>query len=181
MTSTSLHSYYFKQNKERKKQRKTKRLKNKKTDQHNFHLTNTTQIIKQKKMTKNQILGYILLHRHGQRAPIRNIYNNINEVNIWNSFLPNNLILNNLDEKYPTKRDLNIKEQYDLKIKPFSCLTLIGINYMINIGKQVKEKFPLINKGKIINVYSTNYHRTQVKERFIIIIMIINISSLIIH
>ena len=123
-----------------------------------------------------KILGYVLLHRHGQRAPIRNIFKTNHEIDIWNSLLPSNLLLNSLDFKFPTVSLQRYKDitntttgipstsflQYDIKYKPFSCLTTIGINSMIEIGKEIKKNFPLINQSKNLRIYSTNYHRTQV-------------------
>jgi hypothetical protein len=103
-----------------------------------------------------RVLGYAVMHRHGQRAPIRNLFE-INEINFWNEKLPPQDRLRTFSESYPIT--------FYLKYKPLSCLTDLGVDHMIAVGKKTKELFPLMNRpASNFKVYSTNYHRTQVRS-----------------
>jgi hypothetical protein len=111
-----------------------------------------------------RVLGYAVMHRHGQRAPIRNLFE-INEINFWNEKLPPQDRLRTFSESYPITFYHKDLSPIDLKYKPLSCLTDLGVDHMIAVGKKTKELFPLMNRpASNFKVYSTNYHRTQVRS-----------------
>lgn len=111
--------------------------------------------------TKGNVLGYVLLHRHGHRAPIRNLFD-ANELQFWLNLLPETKRLEYLSNSYPVQFHFHNISPIDLKYKPLSCLTDIGINHMMNVGNKTNELFPLIKQSNNFKVFSTNYHRTQV-------------------
>jgi hypothetical protein len=110
-----------------------------------------------------KVLGYAVMHRHGQRAPIRNLFE-INEINFWNDKLPSQDRLRKLSDNYPISFHHRGLTPIDLKYKPLSCLTDLGVDYMTSVGQKTNELFPLMNHPSNFKVYSTNYHRTQVRR-----------------
>jgi hypothetical protein len=118
-------------------------------------------------MQEKIIHGYVILHRHGHRAPIRNLFQSLSELNLWKDLLPHSLRLEELSQNFPVRYLSDPEERIipsDILSKPFGCLTDIGMNYMIKMGQNVKKQFPFIGTGdtSMITMYSTNYHRTQV-------------------
>ena len=117
----------------------------------------------------DSVLGYVVLHRHGHRAPIRNLFDK-HELELWCNLLPSTAQLDLLSKKYPIQSHIDNTSPFDLKHKPLSCLTEIGMNHMINIGQKTQQLFPLMNQSLKFQVFSTNYHRTQVCEHPILIL-----------
>ena len=115
-------------------------------------------------MSKKRIVGYVILHRHGHRAPEKNLFKlNNNEIELWESFLPSKLLLEELSKKFPIKILHNkIEIPIDLQTKPFGCLTYKGINHLKDVGINLKNSFPLLKNIFNIKIYATNYQRTQV-------------------
>ncbi len=114
----------------------------------------------------SRILGYVILHRHGHRAPEKNLFkNSIKEIELWSSLLPSSEYLLELSSCYPLEIDeRNQKPQFDIKTKPFGCITEKGVHHLYSIGKEIKENFPLLKEVKDMKVYATNYQRTQVSR-----------------
>jgi hypothetical protein len=120
------------------------------------------------------VLGYVVLHRHGHRAPIRNLFEK-NEIDLWCNLLPSSERLQQLSKSYPIQSHSGNVPPIDLKYKPLSCLTDLGVNHMISVGKKTNELFPLMNQSAKFQVFSTNYHRTQV-----IILELMDINHLVV-
>ena len=112
----------------------------------------------------NSVLGYVFFHRHGQRAPAKNIFKSNEEVKIWNSLLPDITTIRNLSFKYPIKlhESLSYGTQPDCKTKPFGYITKQGVDFMYNIGEKTRGIFPSLATISSIEVFSTHYRRTQV-------------------
>jgi hypothetical protein len=114
-------------------------------------------------MARKRVLGYVLLHRHGHRAPERNIFQSTSEIDLWSSLLPLNEFINTLSERYPLLiHEKNQKPQFDVKTRPFGCITQKGVHHLHSIGQSLGQTFPYLKNISNARVYATNYQRTQV-------------------
>jgi hypothetical protein len=114
-------------------------------------------------MARKRVLGYVILHRHGHRAPERNIFQTTSEIDLWTSLLPSNELITSLQEQYPLRiNEKNQKPQFDVKTRPFGCITQKGVSHLQSIGRNLCETFPSLKGIKNARVYATNYQRTQV-------------------
>lgn len=121
-------------------------------------------------MTRKRVLGYVILHRHGHRAPEKNIFHSNSEIELWKSFLPAENYLNQLLERFPIHiHENNQKPPFDVKTRPFGCLTVKGVNHLQSVGKNLGSVFPKLKGVKNARVYATNYQRTQVILEFYVI------------
>ena len=117
--------------------------------------------------------GYIIFHRHGHRAPSKNIISDINnqakscmnESFMWQSFMMSNDFLDTLSTRFPIKVYPLNSPAIDFTNHPFGCLTKIGFDHLTFIGNKVVQKFPVIQDTSFVEVVSTNYMRTQVSAQ----------------
>jgi hypothetical protein len=114
-------------------------------------------------MSRKRVLGYVILHRHGHRAPEKNIFQSTSEIDLWTSFLPPKDLIDQFNERFPLHiHEKNQKPQFDVKTRPFGCITNKGVQHLQSIGTQLGQVFPELNGLKNARVYATNYQRTQV-------------------
>lgn len=114
-------------------------------------------------MCRKRVLGYVILHRHGHRAPEKNIFQSISEIDLWTSLLPPGDLLEEYQERFPLLiHEHNQKPPFDVKTKPFGCITSKGVQHLQSIGMRLGEIFPPLIGLKNARVYATNYQRTQV-------------------
>ena len=110
----------------------------------------------------------ILINRHGQRAPAKNIYSCI-LVEGWT--LPWSALIFPTDNKYqnrtyPLINDKTNKTESDQTSFPFGNLTFKGAEYMKTVGIRLSQHFPyLLHDNTDFNVLATNYNRTQVRNQ----------------
>jgi len=57
------------------------------------------------------------------------------------------------------------KETRDSLSFPFGCLTAKGLDHMRSIGAVMAARFPLLLGSSDVEVFSTNYHRTQISTQ----------------
>lgn len=122
-------------------------------------------------MQKLSSVGYVFFHRHGHRAPIKNIFKSPLEFKLWESMLPDSSAVQDLSVKYPIVTHESIVTQPDCQSKPFGYLTKPGMDHLKLTGRKAREMFPSLENISTIEAYSTNYRRTQViiTETFIFI------------
>jgi hypothetical protein len=113
---------------------------------------------------KKKIIGYVLLHRHGHRAPEKNIFlNSSSEVDLWSSLMPKNTFLEEMAELYPVvTHPRNPTPPYDVTTRPFGCITDTGVKHLRSVGQRARSNFVELQQLSNVAVYSTNYQRTQV-------------------
>ena len=112
----------------------------------------------------SDVVGYVFFHRHGHRAPAKNIFSSAAESKIWESWLPDETALQNLSSKYPVMLHESITSQPDCKSKPFGYITKPGMEHLRMKGRTTRDSFSCLNDIASIDVYSTNYRRTQVSR-----------------
>lgn len=112
------------------------------------------------------MVGYVVLHRHGHRAPEKNLFKlNDNETQLWLSLLPRQETLQELSATYPIRiHENNPRPQFDVATKPFGCITSKGVDHLKSVGKRLKDTFPDLHNIRNAKVYATNYQRTQVSD-----------------
>jgi hypothetical protein len=114
-------------------------------------------------MSRKRVLGYVILHRHGHRAPEKNIFQSTSEIDLWTSFLPSQESIDKFNDRFPLRiHEKNQKPQFDVKTRPFGCITSKGVQHLQSIGSKLGKMFPGLNGVKNARVYATNYQRTQV-------------------
>mmetsp|Transcript_29569 Transcript_29569/g.49947 ORF Transcript_29569/g.49947 Transcript_29569/m.49947 type:complete len:459 (-) Transcript_29569:211-1587(-) len=124
-----------------------------------------------------KILSYVIFHRHGQRAPTKNIYEAshtvphhaphlpLAEADTWQELLASPHELESLQELYPVDRHPDRGLQTDLNTKPFGCITSSGLENLEHQGRETLRAFPALGRAQSLEVYSTNYQRTQVSAQ----------------
>ena len=112
---------------------------------------------------------YVTFHRHGMRAPIGNPLNQDSEVDSWSSELPTREVLEQLANKYPVRVHDNNPEAFDIQSFPFGCITSKGVNHLIAVGRQLKERFQPYRDTSHFKVHSTNFQRTQVSVQSLLL------------
>jgi hypothetical protein len=110
----------------------------------------------------NSVVGYVFFHRHGHRAPIKNIFKTSSELKLWESMLPDSVAIQDLSVKYPVIIHESITSQPDCKTKPFGFVTKPGIEHLKLTGQKARQLFPSLQNISNVEAYSTNYRRTQV-------------------
>lgn len=114
-------------------------------------------------MTRKRVLGYVILHRHGHRAPEKNIFQSKSEIELWSSFLPSESYIHQLIDRFPVHiHENNQRPQFDVKTRPFGCITQKGVSHLHSVGQSLGTIFPNLKGIKNARVYATNYQRTQV-------------------
>ena len=103
---------------------------------------------------------YVVFHRHGHRAPARDILQDALE---WKRLLPHVHVLEDTNKriKITNQNCPNAEPPRDRGSHPFGALTEQGRSHLLNVGRTTRQTFPDMLKAQSINAYSTNYQRTQ--------------------
>ena len=102
---------------------------------------------------------YVVFHRHGQRAPAKEI---TNDLDIWKSLIVTTGEVNSLQSRYPILQHCLNSEPYDKKTEPYGHLTTQGATYLESVGANIRNRFFLGGHTSIsLSTVSTNYLRTQ--------------------
>jgi len=123
----------------------------------------------------------ILFHRHGHRAPAKNIIANnsadakycVGEHALWQGHCDIAHIVTRLDDKHPvTVGSLNGLEAFtphDLKTYPFGNLTSTGVSYLEQQARDLCSTFPVLTEYPLENtiIHSTNFKRTQISAQVV--------------
>ena len=136
-----------------------------------FHILNLAFIVFSMRTSNsgvNRTIGYFILHRHGHRAPARNVILggtpqttcHIEEMT-WLSLLPDKDSLSMMSKNFPVEfHPLNNRSNDNVSY-PFGCLTARGLRHMKVMGEALGDRFPLLKNPASLEVTSTNYLRTQ--------------------
>jgi hypothetical protein len=114
-------------------------------------------------MTRKAIsTTYSIFHRHGHRAASDNLFSN--DKTDWSHKVCHPQDTEHLNSQFPVV-NFNLATE-DNATFPFGAITKFGAAYMKDIGRNLALKFPLLKSlsGSKVNVYSTNYRRTQVRK-----------------
>lgn len=108
---------------------------------------------------------YIIFNRHGHRAPGKNIFPGSikSEMDLWERLVVPDTQHKSLAIKH------RINSQYDkgrdMHTFPFGNLTVKGATHLESVGQQLFKQFGTdfkqLNKDSCVELYSTNYSRTQ--------------------
>ena len=112
----------------------------------------------------SSLRSYIIFHRHGHRAPVKNIFGKDEESNLWLNLLPKFDILSALNEQYPVTSHPRNPKPRDLSSHPYGCITKKGFEHLLKTGEILHDKFPSLQNMSSIEVVATNYQRTQVRN-----------------
>jgi len=102
----------------------------------------------------SRVCGMVILHRHGERAPMVNFWATGTEVAAaeeeerrWLKRLPKRPELELLNSHFPVQSAAT-RTPRDSKSRPFGCLTENGLESMRNLGRSIKKLHPgVLEKG----------------------------------
>ena len=105
--------------------------------------------------------GAVVFHRHGHRAPARSIVvNHDEEIKLWSSLTKAEEIHGELCKRFPII-NANISTPKDLTTAPFGLITQKGLLSLELLGRNIAGRFPHLAKTTKLQVFATNYQRTQ--------------------
>mmetsp|Transcript_28513 Transcript_28513/g.27310 ORF Transcript_28513/g.27310 Transcript_28513/m.27310 type:complete len:430 (-) Transcript_28513:191-1480(-) len=118
------------------------------------------------------VKGYVIFHRHGQRAPAKNLISISGvlseETKLWEKLVDDCKPLHALVKFMPIKNTLNNPKERDLVTFPYGNITNKGMLHLQDIGKQMSNLFPLLKNTREILVLATNYQRTQASAQMLV-------------
>jgi hypothetical protein len=112
-------------------------------------------------------LAYAILHRHGHRAPARNLGPDA-EKQRWATFLSPRDELSMYQEKYQICLHPKNPIPKDLSAPPFGALTSKGFQHMVGVGRSIAQRFPALASPRSVTTYATNYNRTQLSAQAVL-------------
>lgn len=107
--------------------------------------------------------GAVVFHRHGHRAPARAIVplsRHDDEINLWTSLTKAEEIHSDLCRRFPILNDSNSIPN-DIKTAPFGLITRKGLLSLQQLGRNIARRFPHLTTTRKLQVFATNYQRTQ--------------------
>ena len=112
--------------------------------------------------------GLVVFHRHGHRAPFRNVFSDgplaDKEHQLWQQLLPKPETFSELSTLYPVINHPANPQLRDVAQFPFGILTSKGITHLEVVGRAFKERWASVFKDAAeapLHLYATNYQRTQ--------------------
>lgn len=104
--------------------------------------------------------SYVVFHRHGHRAPARDILRDNEE---WETRLPTRAAMDDTNKRIQitNHNPPDIEPPRDAASYPFGALTERGRSHLVEVGRRTRGAFPAMLQTQSINAYSTNYLRTQ--------------------
>lgn len=124
---------------------------------------------------------FAIFHRHGHRAPAKNIFNTKEEVDLWTSFCYRQSDKSMLNTRYPVVQHLENAAPPDVTHEPFGCLSVLGSNHLTKVGASIGKRFPSLaqlhnmSDNPVITAVSTNYSRTQVSGDLCVVVRMLSI------
>jgi hypothetical protein len=123
----------------------------------------------------------ILFHRHGHRAPAKNIVACkvvdgklcADEHALWESHCDIGHRVDRLDDIHPvtfgTRNGIPAPPPHDLKTYPFGNLTNAGISFLEQQARDLCKTFPVLRQFPLNNtvIHSTNFKRTQISAQVV--------------
>ena len=107
--------------------------------------------------------GAVVFHRHGHRAPARAIVPVVrhdDEIKLWKSLTKAEEIHGEICRRFPILNDNNSTPN-DIKTAPFGLITQKGLLSLEQLGKNIARRFPHLTTTTKLQVFATNYQRTQ--------------------
>lgn len=112
-------------------------------------------------------LAYAILHRHGHRAPARNLGPEAEALR-WQAFLAPHDELYRYKEKYKVKLHPSNPVARDMSAPPFGALTSKGFQHMVGVGRSIAQQFPALASPRSVTTFATNYNRTQLSAQAVL-------------
>lgn len=107
----------------------------------------------------------VVFHRHGHRAPTKNLFKSVEEANLWSRLVPDSSSFLRLDAKLPVRNDKRNPTPRDVETAPFGMLTAKGLQHMEVTGQSFAGRFGSTlcqdPKAALLMSYATNYQRTM--------------------
>lgn len=106
----------------------------------------------------------VVFHRHGHRAPARNIFKSQNEIDLWSRLTPEAVTFDQLNNVLPVQNYPTNPLPRDLQTAPFGIITSKGIQHLEVIGALFAKRFvssALSDHRAPLRSFATNYQRTQ--------------------
>jgi hypothetical protein len=134
------------------------------------------------------IFSYVIICRHGHRAPASAIYNpaiaSVDKYHDFENLWKENVFpFRDIPPLMTIESNPNNPQPPDALKYPYGCLTKKGASHMFSMGSKISQIYPeiretLINYPQDFVAYSTNFHRTQVnKSAFSILPILTNVNT----
>ena len=108
----------------------------------------------------------VVFHRHGHRAPARNVFKSVEESALWERLVAPASKLDALHALLPVQNHASNPKPHDLQTAPFGLLTGKGLMHLETTGAAFAARFTpdsqaLTDPNAALLAYATNYQRTQ--------------------
>jgi hypothetical protein len=115
------------------------------------------------------VKGYVIFHRHGERAPAKSLLGILSEeTKMWKKLVDKGKPLHDFVKFMPINNSRNNPIQRDRLTFPYGNITNKGMLHMAKIGEQILSSFPLLKNTRDISVFATNYQRTQASAQMFV-------------